>query len=263
MLEGLTVLENTVILQNPELRERSLNIRKFQLDIMSFQVKIAGQIRVINDKELYKADNFTTIHDYMQKCFNWERAARYQYLRVGKMFTDENGEVLPEFKDFNFSMLYRLSEAGSTEAAKAILEAGYVTSEMSSRTIGNAVKKYNEEHKDGLDLDDDSLNVDNPLEGLKFGVPYPIKCTEVIDCFRIYDVTGTIDIKEIEPEYKRAFPSDLVKAISGLGLLELCTGQLEGIRWTRPIMVYEREDVATLTMYSKDYKDVILITLAR
>lgn len=143
------VLNQNVEINNPQLKEVTVAIRKAGANVIGNTYKIAALIAKVDSDELYVDDGFDDVFDYVKKCFGLEKSSAYNLIKVGKDFIAEieSGKTTKyetllahKEKDFSISQVFKMLPLG-IEKAKELTEDGVIDAEMSCRAIEKIVKE--------------------------------------------------------------------------------------------------------------------------
>lgn len=143
------VLNQNVTINDPKLKEVTTAIRKAGANVIGNTFKIAALIAKVDNDELYAADGFNDVFDYVKQCFGLEKASAYNLLKVGNGFIAEvekgktktyetlltHGE-----RDFSISQVVKMLPLG-LEKAQELTADGVIDVDMSCRAIEKIVKE--------------------------------------------------------------------------------------------------------------------------
>lgn len=109
---------------------------------------IAKTLVQISESECYKDDGFKNVADYGKQVFNYEKSTVYNFVNIGKMFTDSDkltSNLNHTDHDFSMSQLARLIPLGSSEVANELIEQGKFNENSTIKEIEKAVKEWQNE----------------------------------------------------------------------------------------------------------------------
>lgn len=145
------VVNQNVEIQNKELNEITVKIRRASSNVVMNTFRIASLIATVDEKKLYEGE-FDDTCDYVKKCFGLEKASAYNLIKVGRDFITEvkNGNVTNfetllthAGKDFSISQVFKMLPLG-IDKAKELTADEVITPEMSCRAIEKIVKENTE-----------------------------------------------------------------------------------------------------------------------
>ena len=146
------VLNQNVEINDPKLKEVTTAIRKAGANVIGNTFKIAALIAKVDKDELYAADGFADVFDYVKKCFGLEKSSAYNLIKVGTEFIAEiedgktkKFETLLTHKgrDFSISQVVKMIPLG-IEKAQELTADGVIDVDMSCRQIEKIVKENTE-----------------------------------------------------------------------------------------------------------------------
>lgn len=146
------VLNQNVKIDNPELKKITGEIRKASANVIGNTFKIASLIAKVDADELYVADGFADVFDYVKQCFGLEKASAYNLIRVGNDFITEvkKGNITSfetllthAGKDYSISQVFKMLPLG-IDKAKELTADGVIDETMSCRQIERIVKENTE-----------------------------------------------------------------------------------------------------------------------
>lgn len=146
------VLNQNVEINDPKLKEVTTAIRKAGANVIGNTFKIAALIAKVDEDELYVADGFVDVFDYVKQCFGLEKSSAYNLIKVGKEFIAEiedgktkKFETLLTHKgrDFSISQVVKMIPLG-IEKAQELTADGVIDVDMSCRQIEKIVKENTE-----------------------------------------------------------------------------------------------------------------------
>lgn len=146
------VLNQNVKIDNPELKKITGEIRKASANVIGNTFKIASLIAKVDADELYVADGFADVFDYVKQCFGLEKASAYNLIRVGNDFITEvkKGNITSfetllthAGEDYSISQVFKMLPLG-IDKAKELTADGVIDETMSCRQIERIVKENTE-----------------------------------------------------------------------------------------------------------------------
>lgn len=143
-MEDIIIRTNvTEQFKNRELNNATQKIIKIGEKMQKNLYEIANVLAVVDKKEAYKDDGFTSAADYAMKVFGFKKTQAYTLLKVGKEWTSPKLEsTLPheEGKDFTVTQVEKLSALGSKDEVLEVVKNGEVTPDMTVAEIREFVK---------------------------------------------------------------------------------------------------------------------------
>lgn len=127
---------------NEELRVATERIVEFIRGAGINYFKIAVQLKLIKDLELYKEDGFVSVYDYAERVFGYSRTSVVRMIKTANLYLEKDGSstiFLKEGKDFGISQLRELLSLPKSEVID-LVEEGKITPEMTKDQIREAVK---------------------------------------------------------------------------------------------------------------------------
>lgn len=146
------VLNQNVTINDPKLKEVTTAIRKAGANVIGNTFKIAALIAKVENEELYAADGFADVFDYVKQCFGLEKSSAYNLIKVGNEFITEvekgnikTFETLLTHKnrDYSISQVFKMLPLG-IDKAKELTKDGVIDVDMSCRQIEKIVKENTE-----------------------------------------------------------------------------------------------------------------------
>ena len=143
------VLNQSVSINNPELKKVTGEIRKASANVIGNTFKISALIARVDSEELFIEDGFADVFDYAKQCFGLEKASVYNLIRVGNDFISEvkKGNITSfqtllthGDKDYSISQVFKMLPLG-IEKAKELTSDGVIDENMSCRQIERIVKE--------------------------------------------------------------------------------------------------------------------------
>ena len=146
------VLNQNVTINDPELKAVTNEIRKAGANVIGNTFKIAVLVAKVEDNEMYLADGFNDVFDYVKQCFGLEKTSAYNLIKAGREFITEieSGKstkfetlLTHGAKDYSISQVFKMLPLG-IEKAKELTEDGVIDETMSCRQIERIVKENTE-----------------------------------------------------------------------------------------------------------------------
>lgn len=135
-------------LTNTQLKKATNTIIKASDNVNKNMFTIAKTLVQISESECYKDDGFKNVADYGKQVFNYEKSTVYNFVNIGKMFTDSDkltSNLNHTDHDFSMSQLARLIPLGSSEVANELIEQGKFNENSTIKEIEKAVKEWQNE----------------------------------------------------------------------------------------------------------------------
>lgn len=160
------VLNQNVTINDPDLKAVTNEIRKAGANVIGNTFKIAALVAKVEENEMYLADGFNDVFDYVKQCFGLEKTSAYNLIKVGREFITEveSGKTTKfetllthKVKDYSISQVFKMLPLG-IEKAKELTEDGVIDETMSCRQIEKIVK----ENTDGTSARGKSKNDPEP-----------------------------------------------------------------------------------------------------
>lgn len=152
--------------QNEELRVATERIVEFIRGAGINYFKIAVQLKLIKDLELYKDDGFDSVYNYAERVFGYSRTSVVRMIKTANLYLSQDGSstiFLKEGKDFGISQLRELLSLPKSEVID-LVEEGKITPEMTKDQIREAVKAKKSKENDKEKSDNSStVESDNSL----------------------------------------------------------------------------------------------------
>ena len=152
---------------------------------------IAKTLVQISETECFKDDGFKNVADYGKQIFNYEKSTVYNFVNIGKMFTDSDkltSNLTHTEHDFSMSQLARLIPLGSSEVANELIEQGKFNENSTIKEIEKAYKAFG---KDIRHLSERICRGENISYG---GIPDSL-CKRHNACYQVFPLhsdTGTV-----------------------------------------------------------------------
>lgn len=130
---------------NTQLRKATNTIIKASDNVNKNMFTIAKTLVQISETECFKDDGFKNVADYGKQVFNYEKSTVYNFVNIGKMFTDSEkltSNLNHTDHDFSMSQLARLIPLGSSEVANDLIEQGKFNENSTIKEIEKAVKEW-------------------------------------------------------------------------------------------------------------------------
>lgn len=130
---------------NTQLRKATNTIIKASDNVNKNMFTIAKTLVQISETECFKDDGFKNVADYGKQVFNYEKSTVYNFVNIGKMFTDSEkltSNLNHTEHDFSMSQLARLIPLGSSEVANDLIEQGKFNENSTIKEIEKAVKEW-------------------------------------------------------------------------------------------------------------------------
>ena len=146
------VLNQNVTINDPELKAVTNEIRKAGANVIGNTFKIAVLVAKVEDNEMYLADGFIDVFDYVKQCFGLEKTSAYNLIKAGREFiTEIESGKTTKFetilthgaKDYSISQVFKMLPLG-IEKAKELTKDGVIDETMSCRQIEKIVKENTE-----------------------------------------------------------------------------------------------------------------------
>ena len=146
------VLNQNVTINDPELKAVTNEIRKAGANVIGNTFKIAVLVAKVEDNEMYLADGFIDVFDYVKQCFGLEKTSAYNLIKAGREFiieiesgkTTKFETILTHgAKDYSISQVFKMLPLG-IEKAKELTKDGVIDETMSCRQIEKIVKENTE-----------------------------------------------------------------------------------------------------------------------
>lgn len=146
------VLNQNVTINDPELKAVTNEIRKAGANVIGNTFKIAVLVAKVEDDEMYLADGFIDVFDYVKQCFGLEKTSAYNLIKAGREFiTEIESGKTTKFetilthgaKDYSISQVFKMLPLG-IEKAKELTKDGVIDETMSCRQIEKIVKENTE-----------------------------------------------------------------------------------------------------------------------
>ena len=146
------VLNQNVTINDPELKAVTNEIRKAGANVIGNTFKIAVLVAKVEDNEMYLADGFIDVFDYVKQCFGLEKTSAYNLIKAGREFIIEieSGKITKfetifthGAKDYSISQVFKMLPLG-IEKAKELTKDGVIDETMSCRQIEKIVKENTE-----------------------------------------------------------------------------------------------------------------------
>lgn len=161
---------------NKELQNASMAIFKIAENIRTRWFEIAAIVAMVDSKELFKDDGFSSVHEWVGKTFAFAKTTSYELLKIGKEYVREvhnkSGKVIgyecnlvPEGADnFSSTQVRKLLPAGHDLAAELVAD-GEITPDMTTTKIAKIVKAHTSpeeepEEPEGTDEEADNAEQD-------------------------------------------------------------------------------------------------------
>lgn len=132
-------------LTNTQLRKATNTIIKASDNVNKNMFTIAKTLVQISESECFKDDGFKNVADYGKQVFNYEKSTVYNFVNIGKMFTDSEkltSNLNHTDHDYSMSQLARLIPLGSSEVANELIEQGKFNENSTIKEIEKAVKEW-------------------------------------------------------------------------------------------------------------------------
>ena len=156
------------VFQNEGLRVATKRIVEYIRGVGINYFKIAIQLKVVKDLELFKDDNFESVYDYAEKVFGYSKSSVVRMIKTAELYLEEDGSstiFLKEGKDFGISQLRELLSLPKSEVIDLVQE-GKLTPEMTKDQIRVVVRaKKNEENKEEEGSGIESESISSSLSG--------------------------------------------------------------------------------------------------
>lgn len=133
---------------NTQLRKATNTIIKASDNVNKNMFTIAKTLVQISESECFKDDGFKNVADYGKQVFNYEKSTVYNFVNIGKMFTDSDkltSNLTHTDHDYSMSQLARLIPLGSSEVANELIEQGKFNENSTIKEIEKAVKEWQNE----------------------------------------------------------------------------------------------------------------------
>lgn len=130
---------------NTALRKATNTIIKASDNVNKNMFTIAKTLVQISESECFKDDGFKNVADYGKQVFNYEKSTVYNFVNIGKMFTDSEkltSNLNHTDHDYSMSQLARLIPLGSSEVANELIEQGKFNENSTIKEIEKAVKEW-------------------------------------------------------------------------------------------------------------------------
>lgn len=130
---------------NTQLRKATNTIIKASDNVNKNMFTIAKTLVQISETECFKDDGFKNVADYGKQVFNYEKSTVYNFVKIGKMFTDSEkliSNLNHTDHDYSMSQLARLIPLGSSEVANDLIEQGKFNENSTIKEIEKAVKEW-------------------------------------------------------------------------------------------------------------------------
>lgn len=146
------VLNQNVTINDPELKAVTNEIRKAGANVIGNTFKIAVLVAKVEDNEMYLADGFIDVFDYVKQCLGLEKTSAYNLIKAGREFiTEIESGKTTKFetilthgaKDYSISQVFKMLPLG-IEKAKELTKDGVIDETMSCRQIEKIVKENTE-----------------------------------------------------------------------------------------------------------------------
>lgn len=112
------------------------------------QLAIAVTMTLVEREKLYEQGGFKNVVEYAKDNFNYKKSMTYALIKVGKRYFNENGEILPLYKDFSYSALSELTRASEEQVTKWISD-GEISAESTTKEIRKQVSESKEVQSTG------------------------------------------------------------------------------------------------------------------
>lgn len=167
--------------QNEELRVATEKIVEFIRGAGINYFKIAVQLKLVKDLELYKEDGFESVYDYAERVFGYSKTSVVRMIKTANLYLSQDGSstiFLKEGKDFGISQLRELLSLPKSEVID-LVEEGKITPEMTKDQIREAVKAkkskvidISEEEKsdNSSTVESDNLSAETPLQAAQIAL---------------------------------------------------------------------------------------------
>lgn len=87
-------------------------------DIFSNYLWIGTNLKSIDDEKLYQLEEYESIYDYAYQKFNLSQTTVHNIMSIATKFSDGNGRLLNQFKDYTFSTLVELLSVNELDLDK-------------------------------------------------------------------------------------------------------------------------------------------------
>ena len=162
------VLSNKVELTNKALKKATDRIIKASENVNKNMFTIARELNDVSESKCYTDDGFKNVGEYAEKVFGFKKSATYNFISIGKLFTDTatlTSNLEHTEHDYSVSQLTRLVPLGSSEVANELIEKGLFNEDSTIKEIEKAVKDYlNPDIVDGEATEVDSEPVEETEE---------------------------------------------------------------------------------------------------
>ena len=139
------VLSNKVELTNKALKKATDRIIKASENVNKNMFTIARELNDVSESKCYTDDGFKNVGEYAEKVFGFKKSATYNFISIGKLFTDTatlTSNLEHTEHDYSVSQLTRLVPLGSSEVANELIEKGLFNEDSTIKEIEKAVKDY-------------------------------------------------------------------------------------------------------------------------
>ena len=148
MIETKNLPTTVQAITNTQLRKATNTIIKASDNVNKNMFTIAKTLVQISESECFKDDGFKNVADYGKQVFNYEKSTVYNFVNIGKMFTDSDkltSNLTHTDHDYSMSQLARLIPLGSSEVANELIEQGKFNENSTIKEIEKAVKEWQNE----------------------------------------------------------------------------------------------------------------------
>ena len=139
------VLSNKVELTNKTLKKATDRIIKASENVNKNMFTIARELNDVSESKCYTDDGFKNVGEYAEKVFGFKKSATYNFISIGKLFTDTatlTSNLEHTDHDYSVSQLTRLVPLGSSEVANELIEKGLFNEDSTIKEIEKVVKDY-------------------------------------------------------------------------------------------------------------------------
>lgn len=87
-------------------------------DIFSNYLWIGTNLKSIDDEKLYQLEEYESVYEYASQKFNLSQTTVHNIMSIATKFSDGNGKLLNQFKDYTFSTLVELLSVNELDLDK-------------------------------------------------------------------------------------------------------------------------------------------------